>query len=72
MRWTHPAYGLDHLWNACCWNSAATDLFHAWLNGAHQRNLLPPAEADIQQYFASHRLSHQMMSTLERAGFIRR
>jgi transcriptional regulator with XRE-family HTH domain len=36
----HPAYGLDRLWNACCWNDAAARLFHGWLDGDHQRNLL--------------------------------
>lgn len=36
----HPAYGLDRLWNACCWNSAASNLFCGWLDGDHQRNLL--------------------------------
>lgn len=35
-----PAYGLDRLWNARCWNAAAADLFVGWLDGAHQRNLL--------------------------------
>jgi transcriptional regulator with XRE-family HTH domain len=35
-----PAYGLDRLWNACCWNEAAARLFHGWLDGACQRNLL--------------------------------
>ncbi|MHA8045731.1 helix-turn-helix transcriptional regulator [Roseomonas mucosa] len=37
---SHPAYGLDRLWNACCWNSAAAELFCGWLDGDHQRNLL--------------------------------
>jgi transcriptional regulator with XRE-family HTH domain len=36
----HPAYGLDRLWNACCWNAAATRLFHGWLDAGFQRNLL--------------------------------
>ncbi|MDH7796209.1 MULTISPECIES: helix-turn-helix transcriptional regulator [unclassified Beijerinckia] len=36
----HPAYGLDRLWNACCWNPAAARLFLGWLDGDHQRNLL--------------------------------
>lgn len=36
----HPAYGLDRLWNACCWNEAAERLFCGWLDGDHQRNLL--------------------------------
>ena len=35
-----PAYGLDPLWNACCWNKAAQDLFAGWLDEDHQRNLL--------------------------------
>jgi hypothetical protein len=35
-----PAYGLDPLWNACCWNKAAEQLFLGWLDGDHQRNLL--------------------------------
>ena len=35
-----PAYGLDRLWNACCWNEAAARLFHGWLDGDRQRNLL--------------------------------
>jgi transcriptional regulator with XRE-family HTH domain len=36
----HPAYGLDRLWNACCWNKAAERLFTGWLSGNCQRNLL--------------------------------
>ncbi len=36
----HPAYGLDKLWNACCWNAAAARLFCGWLDGDNQRNLL--------------------------------
>lgn len=36
----HPAYGLDRLWTACCWNEAAEALFCGWLDGRHQRNLL--------------------------------
>lgn len=36
----HPAYGLDRLWNACCWNDAAIDLFVGWLDADRQRNLL--------------------------------
>ena len=35
-----PAYGLDRLWNACCWNAAAANLFRGWLDGERQRNLL--------------------------------
>ncbi len=34
-----PAYGLDRLWNACCWNGAAARLFRGWLDG-DERNLL--------------------------------
>lgn len=36
----HPAYGLDRLWNACCWNDAAARLFTGWLSEGCQRNLL--------------------------------
>ncbi len=36
----HPAYGLDRLWNACCWNKPAARLFRGWLDGDRQRNLL--------------------------------
>ncbi len=36
----HPAYGLDRLWNACCWNAPAAQLFEGWLSGNCQRNLL--------------------------------
>jgi len=36
----HPAYSLDGLWNACCWNKRAERLFCGWLDGNHQRNLL--------------------------------
>ncbi|MFC4254835.1 helix-turn-helix domain-containing protein [Altererythrobacter xixiisoli] len=38
----HPAYGLDPLWNACCWNAAAAHLFGDWLGGegCPQANLL--------------------------------
>lgn len=36
----HPAYGLDRLWNACCWNAAAARLFRGWLDEGRQRNLL--------------------------------
>ncbi|GAA4330848.1 helix-turn-helix transcriptional regulator [Pigmentiphaga soli] len=52
----HPAYGLDRLWNACCWNDAAAHLFCGWLDGDHQRNLLrfiflePAARALIPQW----------------------
>lgn len=35
-----PAYGLDRLWNACCWNEAAAGLFTGWLSADCQRNLL--------------------------------
>lgn len=37
---THPAYGLDRLWNACCWNAAAEHLFAGWLGEGHDKNLL--------------------------------
>lgn len=36
----HPAYGLDRLWNACCWNAAAQHLFDGWLGDGQQKNLL--------------------------------
>lgn len=36
----YPAYGLDRLWNACCWNAAAAHLFVGWLSDGAQRNLL--------------------------------
>ena len=36
----HPAYGLDQLWNACCWNAAAAHLFAGWLGEGEDRNLL--------------------------------
>jgi transcriptional regulator with XRE-family HTH domain len=36
----HPAYGLDPLWNACCWNRKAAALFTGWLDADHDRNLL--------------------------------
>jgi len=36
----HPAYGLDPLWNACCWNEPARHLFVGWLDEGSQRNLL--------------------------------
>lgn len=35
-----PAYGLDRLWNACCWNPAAQRLFPDWLGEGRQRNQL--------------------------------
>jgi len=36
-----PAYGLDPLWNACCWNAAAEALFRGWLDGGDRNpNLL--------------------------------
>lgn len=38
-RVSDPAYGLDRLWNACCWNDAAVELFEPWLKGEEQ-NLL--------------------------------
>ena len=37
---SHPAYGLDGLWSACCWNEAAAHLFQGWLGEDRQRNLL--------------------------------
>ncbi len=37
---SYPAYGLDRLWNACCWNPAAEHLFEGWLGKGQQRNLL--------------------------------
>lgn len=36
----YPAYGLDSVWNACCWNAAAEHLFGAWLIQGSQNNLL--------------------------------
>ena len=47
-----PAYGLDRLWNACCWNEAAAQLFRGWLDDDCQRNLLcyaflEPAARDL-------------------------
>ena len=36
----YPAYGLDRLWNACCWNPPAARLFDGWLGKGRQRNLL--------------------------------
>ncbi|PZQ50662.1 MAG: XRE family transcriptional regulator [Rhodovulum sulfidophilum] len=36
----HPAYALDRLWNARCWNPAAEDLFAGWLGPRRERNLL--------------------------------
>jgi len=36
----HPAYGLDRLWNACCWNGAAERLFAGWLGPGGERNQL--------------------------------
>ena len=49
---THPAYGLDRLWNACAWNGAAAHLFQGWLSEGCQRNLLvfvflDPAARDL-------------------------
>ena len=48
----HPAYGLDRLWNACCWNKAAERLFLGWLTPGAERNLLlfvflDPAARDL-------------------------
>lgn len=36
----HPAYGLDRLWTACCWNAAAERLFAGWLGPGCERNQL--------------------------------
>jgi transcriptional regulator with XRE-family HTH domain len=36
----HPAYGLDRLWNACCWNAPAERLFAGWLGKGREKNLL--------------------------------
>ena len=49
---THPAYGLDRLWNACSWNDAASRLFQGWLSEGCPRNLLAfvfldPAARDL-------------------------
>ena len=44
----HPAYGLDRFWNACAWNAAAARLFHGWLDGNCQRNLLRFVFLDAQ------------------------
>ncbi|MGF7162526.1 transcriptional regulator with XRE-family HTH domain [Rhodoligotrophos appendicifer] len=41
-----PAYGLDRLWNACCWNRAAEHLFDGWLGAGQQKNLLRYAFTD--------------------------
>jgi transcriptional regulator with XRE-family HTH domain len=35
-----PAYGLDRLWNARCWNAPAAHLFRGWLDSEADRNLL--------------------------------
>ncbi len=35
-----PAYGLDRLWTACCWNAAAERLFAGWLGPGCERNQL--------------------------------
>jgi transcriptional regulator with XRE-family HTH domain len=51
-----PAYGLDPLWNACCWNDAASRLFRGWLDEAGEPNLLrfvflrPAAQALIPDW----------------------
>ncbi len=37
---TAPAYVLDRLWNARCWNAAAAYLFVGWLDTGGERNLL--------------------------------
>lgn len=36
----YPAYGLDRLWTACCWNAAAERLFAGWLGPGCERNQL--------------------------------
>jgi transcriptional regulator with XRE-family HTH domain len=36
----HPAYGLDRLWTACCWNPAAERLFEGWLGPGRDKNQL--------------------------------
>lgn len=36
----HPAYGLDRLWNVCCYNSRTDGLFQGWLGRASDHNLL--------------------------------
>ncbi len=52
-----PAYALDRLWTACCWNPAASKLFRGWLDEpARTRNLLrfvflePAARALIPEW----------------------
>jgi transcriptional regulator with XRE-family HTH domain len=35
-----PAYALDRVWSAVAWNAPAERLFHGWLDGAHDRNIL--------------------------------
>jgi transcriptional regulator with XRE-family HTH domain len=35
-----PAYGLDRLWNASCWNQPAERLFAGWCGAGQERNLL--------------------------------
>jgi len=42
----HPAYALDRLWNACCWNAEAAKLFPVWLEAGGQKNLLRYAFLD--------------------------
>lgn len=37
---SQPAYGLDRVWSACCWNAAAARLFDGWLGAGRQKNLL--------------------------------
>ena len=39
-RMTIPAYLLGRSWTALSWNPEASDLFHGWLDGANDRNLL--------------------------------
>jgi transcriptional regulator with XRE-family HTH domain len=66
-----PAYVLDRLWNACCWNAAAAHLFVGWLDGGGERNLLrftfchPGARSLICDWQArAHRLAAEFRATL--------
>ncbi|MGY2052116.1 helix-turn-helix transcriptional regulator [Methylobacterium sp. JK268] len=47
----HPAYGVDRLWTALCWNEAAFRLLRAWLGGEEPNLLrfvlLAPAARDL-------------------------
>jgi transcriptional regulator with XRE-family HTH domain len=42
----HPAYALDRLSNAACWNASAAALMPGWLGEGRQRNLLRYAFLD--------------------------